>query len=258
MIFFAYKFCEKYDTHPLKYCYVKPMSKNRQEILTEKIRRILEREQANGIVRSDLYRRAVTSGEALQEALDQLLAEKKIVTFTKKPSAGSGRSYQVYVLAEYAEAYQHVLIKRAPILTCEQCGTTMTYTGVGRPPSRCLGCKTSETLLNRNFYARVDPHMQRHIAVLLTLADILSRGYTACLAHAFGIILIYDASTIFQITVCIGTQDGNANAAQYPSAAVVYPNGKIVYCGQIPLVNEDSSDKNTAHATSAPESSGSA
>lgn len=235
------------------------MDEQAVEVVKVKIRIELDAAKVEGRTRTELLQAIRVSSGVLAQALTSLQSAFEITAqVTRKHQFALGRPVTRYWLTQFAPQGLTPLPPSAIDIppttesappsgrTCRQCGVAIPRRGAGPVPHYCSDA--CARLANAGGVTVVDflsrasnPLVFARCARALVEIDLLCRGFEVTPSTAGGgFLLVYDrsGSGIALHVVPISDSGQVPDLSEYPCAACVYRDGRIVYGGKFSLVNE--------------------
>jgi len=243
--------------------------RNNPDALRARILLELQDAASAGKTKTELLQATRASTDRITPILDTLIDEFVIVARVERKRAFAlGRPVTRYWLAEHAPTD----LTAPPVSaipednrepeepapagrTCGECGAAMP-TSLGRPRDYCSdSCKRlarAGGVMVADFMARArNPQTFARLARLLVQMDLLCYGFqvTPAVDAGAGILLVYDGkgATVLHV-IPIAPEGFFPPTAEFPSAALVYRDGRIVYGGKDPLVTEPEKLEDIGHS----------
>lgn len=227
-----------------------------------KVRLELERAGTNGRTRTELLSALRVPRDVLSQVLDELIAAFEVASRSmRKRAFALGRPVTRYWLTAHAPkdltppppSAMPVTDNASPDpgtpsgRTCRQCGVAIPRRGLGPVPNYCSdACKQlarAGGVTVADFLARAsNPLVFARCARRLVEIDLLCRGLEASpVLDQGGFLAVYDNGGNAALLHVVPISDAGAVPVldEYTHAACVYRDGRIVYGGRVPLVQDE-------------------
>ena len=212
---------------------------------------------SRGVTRTQLMQRFQIRSQALDLVLNPLVAEKRIKQQHDPKRHTLGRPALRFYAPDVELDLTPTEKPAMPVLpfgeapaartsNCQTCGVAIPLPEVGRPHVFCSdACRRASRdggLTVRDFIGRTsDARILARVALCLVMADLTIRGFQVAV-DLFGPLLrlvVHDGAGIAFLDVLLIGESGHFPPPDtYESVAYVYRDGRIVYSGRAPLVEE--------------------